>query len=329
MNATAANTQVNQSNTDHIKLVEVGPRDGLQNEAQLIPTHIKVELVDRLSAASFGHIEAAAFVSPKWVPQMADGAQVLSQIKRQQNTTEGIIAKPSISALVPNEKGMLAALAADIDEAVIFSAASESFVKKNINCSISESIARFEPVAQLAKAHGVRLRASISCCLGCPYEGEVPIRSVLNVVRLFNELGVDEIDIADTIGVGTAAQVKALMQAVAQEFDIARIAGHFHDTYGQGLTNVYASLEAGVRIFHSAVAGLGGCPFAQGATGNIASEDLLYLLNGLGLYTGVHLPAVVETGQWIAKHLGEKPAPTTASRASNALARKYALNNNQ
>ena len=328
MNGTAANTQVYKPNTDHIKLVEVGPRDGLQNEAQLIPTHIKVELVDRLSAAGFGHIEAAAFVSPKWVPQMADGAQVLLQIKRQQNTVDGSIAKPSISALVPNEKGMLAALAANIDEAVIFSAASESFVKKNINCSISESIARFEPVAQLAKENGVRLRASISCCLGCPYEGEVPISAVIKVIQRLNALGVDEIDIADTIGVGTAGQVRQLMSSVAQEWDILRIAGHFHDTYGQALANVYASLEAGVRIFHSAVAGLGGCPFAKGAAGNIASEDLLYLLNGLGLHTGVHLPTVVETGQWIATHLGEKPVATTSSRASNALARKYALNNN-
>jgi hydroxymethylglutaryl-CoA lyase len=230
----------------------------------------------------------------------------------------GITRRPGVvySALAPNMKGFEAALAAGADEIVIFGAASEAFSQKNINCSIAESIARFEPVAAAAKQHGLRLRGSISCAFGCPYQGEVPLDSVADVVRRMRALGCDEIDIADTIGVATARQTQRVMERAALEFHLERIAGHFHDTYGQALANIYASLEVGVSIFHSSVAGLGGCPYAKGATGNVASEDVLYLLQGLGIETGVDLDQVVEAGQFISAQLGRK----SASRAGNALA---------
>lgn len=239
-----------------VKVVEVGPRDGLQNEKSPVSTEAKVELVNRLSDAGFVNVEAASFVSPRWVPQMADGADVMARIQRRPGTL--------YSALTPNMKGFEAAAAALADEVVIFSAASEAFSQKNINCSIAESIERFVPVARAAKDAGIRLRGSISCALGCPYQGEVPVASVVDVVKRLAALGCDEIDIADTIGVGTAGRVKAVMEAAAAAFPLDRLSGHFHDTYGQALLNILASLEVGVAIFHASVAGLGGCPYAKG-----------------------------------------------------------------
>ena len=295
---------------DKVKIVEVGPRDGLQNEKETITADVKIELVNRLTQAGFPNIEAASFVSPKWVPQMATSAEVMV----------GIARKPGViySALTPNMKGFEAALAVKADEVVIFGSASEAFSQKNINCSIAESIERFREVAQAAKQHNIRLRGSISCAFGCPYQGDVSPDSVADVVRRMRELGCDEIDIADTIGVGTPKKVQAVMTRVAQEFAIERLSGHFHDTYGQALANIYASLEVGIAIFHSAVAGLGGCPYAKGATGNVASEDVLYLLQGLSIETGIDLNAVVDAGQFISQHLGRK----AVSRAGNAIAAK-------
>ena len=296
-----------------VKIVEVGPRDGLQNEKETIPADVKIELVNRLTQAGFPNIEAASFVSPKWVPQMATSSEVMAGIARK----SGVI----YSALTPNMKGFEAALAAKADEVVIFGAASEAFSQKNINCSIAESIERFRDVASAAKQHGVRLRGSISCAFGCPYQGEVPTESVADVVRRMRDLGCDEIDIADTIGVGTPKKVQAVMERVAKEFPIERLSGHFHDTYGQALANIYASLEVGISIFHSSVAGLGGCPYAKGATGNVSSEDVLYMMNGLGIETGIDLDAVVDAGQFISQHLGRK----AVSRAGNAIAAKRAV----
>lgn len=295
-----------------VKIVEVSPRDGLQNEKNFIETDVKIELVNRLSAAGFPNVEAVSFVSPKWVPQMADGSQVMAGIERRPGTI--------YSALTPNMKGFEAALAAGVDEVVIFGAASEAFSQRNINCSIAESIARFEPVAQAAKAAGVRLRGSISCALGCPYQGEVPIDAVVDVAKRYDALGVDEIDVADTIGVGTAVHVGRVMRAVAEHIDPSRIAGHFHDTYGQSLANILAALQAGIAIFHTSVAGLGGCPYAKGATGNVATEDVLYMLHGMGIETGIDLDAVVDIGQWISGQVGRSPS----SRAGNALASRKA-----
>ncbi|MFZ6722190.1 hydroxymethylglutaryl-CoA lyase [Undibacterium sp. Ji49W] len=301
---------MNTSLPQQVKIVEVGPRDGLQNEKESIPADVKIELVNRLTAAGFVNIEAASFVSPKWVPQMATSAEVMA----------GITRKPGIiySVLTPNMKGFEAALAAGADEVVIFSSASEAFAQKNINCSIAESIERFRDVAQAAKQHKLRLRGSISCSFGCPYQGEVAVDSVSDVVKRMRDLGCDEIDIADTIGVGTAWQVQTVMQRVAEDFPIAALSGHFHDTYGQALANIYASLEVGISIFHSSVAGLGGCPYAKGATGNVSTEDVLFLMQGLGIHTGIDLDAVVDAGQFISAHLGRK----AVSRAGNALAAK-------
>ena len=297
----------NMTMPTRVKLLEVGPRDGLQNEHETIPAAIKIALIDRLSAAGFPNIEAASFVSPKWVPQMATSSEVMAGIVRQ----PGVI----YSALTPNMQGFDAARAAGVDEVVIFGSASEAFSQKNINCSIAESIARFAPVAQAAKQAKLRLRGSVSCAFGCPYQGQVTLDNVRDVVRGLRALGCDEIDIADTIGVASAGQVKQVMHAAAQEFPIAALSGHFHDTYGQALANILASLEVGISIFHSSVAGLGGCPYAKGATGNVASEDVLYLLRGLDIETGIDLDAVVDAGQFMAQHLGRK----AASRAGNAL----------
>jgi hydroxymethylglutaryl-CoA lyase len=293
-----------------VKVVEVGPRDGLQNEKEFVPTATKIELIDRLSAAGFRNIEAASFVSPKWVPQMADGSEVMAGIRR----ADGAI----YSALTPNLRGFEAALAAGAGEVVIFGAASEAFSQRNINCSIAESIARFEPVAQAAKAAGLRLRGSISCCFGCPYQGEVPVASVLDVIERLAALGCDEIDIADTIGVGTAEQTRTVMAAAGRVFDRRRLSGHFHDTYGQALANIYAALLEGIEIFHASVAGLGGCPYAKGATGNVATEDVLYLLHGLGIATGIDLEQVVEAGDFISRAIGRP----NVSRAGKALLAK-------
>jgi hydroxymethylglutaryl-CoA lyase len=293
-----------------VRIVEVGPRDGLQNEPGRVPLQTKVALIERLASAGCPNVEAAAFVSPKWVPQMADSSEVMARLHRRAGTV--------YSALVPNMKGLEAALAARVDEVAVFGAASEAFSQQNINCSIAESIERFRPVAKAARDAGLRLRGSISCSLGCPYQGEVPIDAVVEVARRLADLGCDDIDIADTIGVGTPGRSRAVMEAVARHIPIERLAGHFHDTYGQALANIYACMEAGVAIFHSSVSGLGGCPYAKGATGNVATEDVLYLLNGLGVETGVDLAKVFEAGQFISAALGREPA----SRVARALAAK-------
>ena len=289
-----------------VEVVEVGPRDGLQNESTPLDAATKIELVDRLGAAGLRFIEAAAFVSPRWVPQMADGAQVLAGIRR----LPGVV----YSALVPNARGMEGALAAGVQEVVVFSAASESFARRNINCSIAESIERFRPVAAMARDARVRLRGSISCALGCPYEGAIAPAAVVDVVRRMADLGCDSVDIADTIGVGTPGAVQAVFEAAAGVLPLHRLAGHFHDTYGQALANVLAALELGVRSFHASVAGLGGCPFARGATGNLATEDLLYMLHGMGISTGVDLQAVVDCGEFIGRAIG-RPGTSRAARA--------------
>ncbi len=296
----------------YVKIVEVGPRDGLQNEKAMVPTDVKVALINRLTEAGFVNIESASFVSPKWVPQMADGADVMARIQRRPGTL--------YSVLTPNMKGFEGAVAAGADEVVIFGAASEAFSQKNINCSIAESIARFAPVAAAAKEKGLRLRGSISCSLGCPYQGDVPVSAVVDVVRRMRELGCDEIDIADTIGVGTPGKVQDVMRAVAAEFPIDRLSGHFHDTYGQALSNILASLEVGITIFHASVAGLGGCPYAKGATGNVATEDVLYMLHGLGIRTGIDLEQVVRAGDAISQAIGR----ANSSRVGRALLTKWA-----
>jgi hydroxymethylglutaryl-CoA lyase len=295
-----------------VKIIDVGPRDGLQNEKETIPAEVKIELVDRLTDAGFVNIEAASFVSPKWVPQMATSAEVMAKIRRR----PGVV----YSVLTPNMKGFEAALEAKADEVVIFGAASEAFSQKNINCSIAESIERFRDVAAAAKQHNIRLRGSISCTMGCPYQGEVSVESVADVVRRLRDLGCDEIDIADTIGVGTPNKVKAVFERAAREFPMDRMAGHFHDTYGQALANIYAAMEVGVSIFHSSTAGLGGCPYAKGATGNVSTEDVLYMMNGLGVHTGIDIDKVVDAGQFISAHLGRK----AVSRAGNAIVAKRA-----
>jgi hydroxymethylglutaryl-CoA lyase len=295
-----------------VKIVEVSPRDGLQNEKEFVSTDVKIELVNRLSAAGFVNIETTSFVSPKWVPQMADAAALMSGITRRSGTL--------YSVLTPNLKGFDAARAAGADEVVIFGAASEAFSQKNINCSIAESIARFEPVAAAAKAAGLRLRGSISCALGCPYQGDVPVEAVADVARRYLALGCDEIDVADTIGVGTPRRVREVMHAVTAVVDPVRVSGHFHDTYGQAVANIVAALESGITIFHASVAGLGGCPYAKGATGNVATEDVLYLLRGLDIETGIDFDAVVDTGQWMSARLNRK----SSSRAGNAVAAKRA-----
>ncbi|WP_213764648.1 hydroxymethylglutaryl-CoA lyase [Caballeronia sp. dw_19] len=293
-----------------VKIVEVGPRDGLQNEKEFVATDIKIELVNRLANAGFQNVESVSFVSPKWVPQMADAAAVMAGIERRPGTI--------YSALTPNLRGFEAALDAKADEIVIFGAASEAFSQKNINCSIAESIARFEPVAKAAKEAGLRLRASISCALGCPYQGDVPIDAVVDVVQRMKALGCDEIDIADTIGVGTAGRTREVMAAVSKVFPRERLSGHFHDTYGQAVANIYASLQEGIEIFHASVAGLGGCPYAKGATGNVATEDVIFMLNGLGIETGVDLDQLVDIGDFISRAIG-KPS---ASRVGRALLAK-------
>lgn len=296
-----------------VELIEVGARDGLQNEKAPVSTATRIALCDRLTAAGFPNVEAGAFVSPKWVPQMADSAELMQHIVRK----PGVI----YSVLTPNLKGFEGALEARADEVVIFGAASEAFSHRNINCSIAESIDRFAPVARAAQGHGIRVRASVSVALGCPYQGEVSPKAVADVVARLNDLGCVMIDIADTIGVGTPSQTKAAFEAALSVVPAERLSGHFHDTYGMALANVYASLEMGITTFHGSVAGLGGCPFARGATGNVATEDLLYLLQGLGIETGVDLDAVVETGQWISAQLGR----ASIARAGNALtARKAA-----
>jgi len=293
-----------------VKIVEVGPRDGLQNESIFVDNDIKIDLINQLSAAGFSNIEAAAFVSPKWVPQMAGSDIVMGGIKRKPGTI--------YSVLVPNMQGLEKAIEAKADEIVIFGAASEAFSQKNINCSIEESIARFLPVAKLAKDVGIRVRGSISCTLGCPYEGDINPSKVEEVVRRMVDLGMDEIDIADTIGVGTPNKVKAVFERLSKVFPKEQMSGHFHDTYGQSLANIYAAMEMGISIFHSSVAGLGGCPYAKGATGNVATEDVLYLMSGLGIETGIDFEKVARSGQFISQSLGGR----NASRAGKAYLAK-------
>jgi len=296
--------------TERVKLVEVGPRDGLQAEKVQVPTETKIELVNMLADAGFANIEVTSFVSPKWVPQLADGAEVMKAIRRRPGTI--------YSVLVPNQKGFEAAMESGADEVVIFSAASEAFAQRNINCSIEESVERFRPVARAAKEVGKRLRVGISCSFGCPYQGEVPVTDVLELVRRLADLGCDEIDLADTIGVATAGQVYNVISQVSAIFPPERLSGHFHDTYGQALSNIVAALQAGLRIFHSSVAGLGGCPYAKGATGNVATEDVLYLLKGLGISTDVDLDAVVRAGDFISAAMGK----SNNSRVGRALLSK-------
>lgn len=293
-----------------VKIVEVGPRDGLQNEKEFVPIETKVELINQLSNAGFPNIEAASFVSPKWIPQMAGSAEVMATIARK----PGII----YSALTPNMKGYEDALAAKTDEIVIFSAASEAFAQKNINCSISESVERFIPVVNAAKRDGIRVRGSISCSFGCPYQGLVEPRQVAEVVKRMMDLGCDEIDIADTIGVGTPGQVAAVFEEILAFAPKELFSGHFHDTYGQSLANIYAAMEMGISIFHSSIAGLGGCPYAKGATGNVATEDVLYMLKGLGIETGIDFDAAINAGEYITKTIGRP----NASRAGRAITAK-------
>ena len=299
-----------------VKIVEVGPRDGLQNEKSVVSTEVKIDLINRLSAAGFTNIEATSFVSPKWVPQMADAPEVMERITRRPGLT--------YSVLAPNLQGAQKALAAKADEVVIFSAASETFCQKNINCTIDQSFDRYVAVADVVKANGVRLRGSISCSFGCPYEGDVPISSVIKVVKRLKALGCDEIDLADTIGVGTVKRVKELVPAAGGEFPIERLAGHYHDTYGQALANILASLEAGLSAFHSSVAGLGGCPYAPGATGNVATEDVLYLLQGAGFEIGISLDEVASIGDFICAAIGRP----NASKAGSALLAKKKVKTN-
>jgi len=293
-----------------VKLVEVGPRDGLQNEATPVAAEVKVELIHRLQDAGLKVIEATAFVSPQWVPQMADNAQVMAAIRR----------KPGVSypVLVPNKKGLDAAIAARAEEVVVFGAATETFSQKNTNCSIAEGLARFSEVCKEALARGLKVRGDVSVCLGCPYEGEVKPEAVVRVARALDEMGCYEITIADTIGVGTAGKTRAVFEAVMRHILVERLAGHFHDTYGQAVTNVYAALDCGVATFDSSVAGLGGCPYAKGATGNVATEDVLYLLDGLGVETGVDIEKLIAAGDYICDVLGRP----THSKAARALAAK-------
>ncbi len=293
-----------------VRIVEVGPRDGLQNEPREVPTAVKLELIERLAAAGLPAVEATAFVSPKWVPQMADHTEVLERIRR----------KPGVSypVLTPNLKGFEAARSAGATEVAVFGAASEAFSRRNINCSIAESLERFEPIVSQAQASGIKVRGYVSCVLGCPYEGEIAPQKVAEVASALHEMGCYEISLGDTIGVGTPAKAKAMIEACAARVPLARLAGHYHDTYGQALANIYASLEAGVSTFDASVAGLGGCPYAAGASGNVATEDVVYMLHGLGLRTGVDLDALVATGQWICGILGREPS----SRVNRALSAK-------
>jgi hydroxymethylglutaryl-CoA lyase len=294
------------SSDPFVRIVEVGARDGLQNEKTLLPTATKIELIDRLSATGLKTIEATSFVSPKWIPQLADATEVFAGIHR----VPGV----SYPVLVPNLEGYVRARAAGASEVAVFTAASEAFNRRNINASIDESIERFAPVMAQAKADGVAVRSYVSTVLGCPYQGEVPVHDVVRVARRLHELGCYEVSLGDTIGVGTPAKARAMLHAVAQEVPMAALAVHFHNTYGQALANILACLEEGVRVVDSSVSGTGGCPYAKGATGNVASEDVVYMLDGMGMRTGVDLDALIGTGAWLSAQL-HKP---TASRVNRA-----------
>ncbi|WP_312371517.1 hydroxymethylglutaryl-CoA lyase [Stenotrophomonas sp.] len=289
---------------DFVRIVEVGPRDGLQNEKQQVATADKIALIDRLSATGLKSIEATSFVSPKWVPQLADAAQVFSGIQR----------RPGISypVLVPNEQGYDRARAVGVEEVAVFTAASEQFNRTNTNAGIDESLLRFEPILARAKADGVKVRGYVSTVLGCPYQGQVPLADVVKVAARLHAMGCYEISLGDTIGVGTPAKARAMLLAVAGELPMADLAVHFHDTYGQALANIASCLEAGVRVVDSAVAGTGGCPYARGASGNVASEDVVYMLHGMGMVTGIDLAALAATGNWLAERLGRQTGSKTA-----------------
>ena len=297
-----------------VKIVDVGPRDGLQNEKSPVPAAIKIGLVHRLQDAGLREIEVTSFVSPKWVPQMADAAEVMAGIERKANVR--------YSVLTPNMKGFEAAIAAPRaewpDEIVVFAAASEAFSQRNINCSIAESIERFRPVVEAARAHGIYVRGAMSCTVGCPYEGEVAPASVDRLAGLMKGIGVQHIGVADTIGVGTPVKVQRALEATLRHYDIKDISGHFHDTYGQALANTLAALEVGVWQYDTSSAGLGGCPFAKGATGNVATEDVVYLLHGMDIDTGIDLDKLIDAGMFISDFLGRKPN----SRAATALLNK-------
>ena len=293
-----------------VKMVEVGPRDGLQNEAVAAPARVKIELIERLVAAGLKAVEVGAFVSPKWVPQMADTAEVMAGLERRPDV--------SYPVLVPNQKGFEAAQAADAEEIAIFGAASETFSQTNINCSIAESLERFAPVSAAALAAGMRVRGYVSCVLGCPYEGEVAPAAVAEVAARLSDMGCYEISLGDTIGVGTPAQAQAMVAAVAEKIPVERLAAHFHDTYGQALANIVAVMEQGIAVIDSSVAGLGGCPYAEGAAGNAASEDVLFMLDGMGVETGVELKGLFEAGRFICEALGRAPA----SKVAQAMAGK-------
>ena len=292
----------------HVKIVEVGPRDGLQNEKQAIDTATKVALIARLGASGLKTIEATAFVSPKWVPQMADNAEVMRQITRLNGVTYPV--------LTPNLKGLEAALATGVTEVAVFAAASEAFSQKNINCSISESIERFVPVIESAREHGVAVRGYVSTVVGCPYQGDVPPEKVAEVAKALFDLGCYEISLGDTIGVGTPLKVQTMLAEVSKAVPMDKLAGHFHNTYGMAIANIYASLQMGMAVFDASVAGLGGCPYAKGASGNVATEDVVYLLNGLGIDSGVDLTSLVETAVWVSAQLGRAPASNVAKAIS-------------
>jgi hydroxymethylglutaryl-CoA lyase len=287
-----------------VRLVDVGPRDGLQNEAKSVSTEIKVALINRLSHAGLPAVEATAFVSPKWIPQMADNAEVMARITRRPGVDYPV--------LVPNMKGFEAALAAGVREVAVFGAASEAFSQKNINCSIAESLERFRPVVEAARKADVKVRGYVSCVIGCPYQGEVSPADVARVAKALLDMGCYEISLGDTIGVGTPASTQRMLSVVAREVLIATLALHCHDTYGQALANIYAGLQMGVATVDTSVAGLGGCPYAKGASGNVATEDVLYMLNGLGVHTGVDLDRVFEAGQFICTALGREPSSKVA-----------------
>ena len=293
---------------DRVRIVEVGPRDGLQNEKTLVPAATKIELIDRLTACGLPSVEATSFVSPKWVPQLADAAEVLA----------GITQRPGVGypVLVPNEQGLERALAAGVREIAVFTAASDAFAQRNINTDVAGSLARLRPVVTRAREAGLQVRAYVSTVLGCPYQGEVPLDAVVKVSRALHDLGCYEISLGDTVGVGTPAKAREMLRACADAVPIAQLAVHFHDTYGQALANVFACIEAGVRVVDSSVGGLGGCPYAQGASGNLATEDLVYMLHGLGLQTGVDLDALCATALWISQQLDRPPGSKLARVAA-------------
>jgi len=295
-----------------VKLIDVGPRDGLQNEKQPVPAAIKIELVQRLQAAGLKEIEVTSFVSPKWVPQMADNAEVMAGIARM----EGV----RYSVLTPNMKGFESALLSKPDEVVVFGAASEAFSQKNINCSIAESIERFAPVVKAARDAGIAVRGAMSCTVGCPYEGDVAPERVAYLAGLMKSIGIQRVDVADTIGVGTPRKVQAAMEATLKHYALNDVSGHFHDTYGQALANTLASLQMGVWNFQSSIAGLGGCPYAKGATGNVATEDVVYMMQGMGIDTGIDLDALIDAGAFISQALGRQPNSLVARAILNKRA---------